>query len=71
MTLFMFIVFSNFLWSAADGVYGYVRISCPRVMAFAVFLWCDILGFVKNGRVFLEPVLGRSAAHWHCVGFWP
>jgi len=53
MTLFMFIVFSNFLGLLPMAFTPTSHISVTAVMAFAVFFGVTILGFVKNGASFL------------------
>ena len=53
MTLFMFIVFSNFLGLIPGSFTTTSHIAVTAVMAMAVFLAVTILGFVKNGLGFL------------------
>ncbi|MCX8225454.1 MAG: F0F1 ATP synthase subunit A [Sulfitobacter sp.] len=53
MTLFMFIVFSNFLGLLPMAFTPTSHIAVTAVMAFAVFFGVTILGFVKNGASFL------------------
>ncbi|WP_317056186.1 F0F1 ATP synthase subunit A [Roseovarius rhodophyticola] len=53
MTLFMFIVFSNFLGLIPGSFTTTSHIAVTAVMAMAVFLAVTILGFVKNGAGFL------------------
>ena len=53
MTLFMFIVFSNFLGLIPGSFTTTSHIAVTAVMAMAVFLFVTILGFVKNGLGFL------------------
>ena len=53
MTLFMFIVFSNFLGLLPFSFTTTSHIAVTAVMAMAVFLAVTILGFVKNGAGFL------------------
>jgi F-type H+-transporting ATPase subunit a len=53
MTLFMFIVFANFLGLIPMAFTPTSHIAVTAVMAFAVFLTVTILGFVKNGAAFL------------------
>jgi F-type H+-transporting ATPase subunit a len=54
MTLFMFIVFSNFLGLLPMAFTTTSHIAVTAVMAMAVFLAVTILGFVKNGAGFLS-----------------
>ncbi len=54
MTLFMFIVFSNFLGLIPGSFTTTSHIAVTAVMAMAVFLAVTILGFVKNGVGFLS-----------------
>ena len=54
MTLFMFIVFSNFLGLLPLSFTTTSHIAVTAVMAMAVFLAVTILGFVKNGAGFLS-----------------
>ncbi len=54
MTLFMFIVFSNFLGLLPLSFTTTSHIAVTAVMAMAVFLTVTILGFVKNGAGFLS-----------------
>ena len=54
MTLFMFIVFSNFLGLLPLSFTTTSHIAVTAVMAMAVFLAVTILGFVKNGMGFLS-----------------
>ncbi|MFD1194582.1 F0F1 ATP synthase subunit A [Seohaeicola saemankumensis] len=53
MTLFMFIVFSNFLGLLPMAFTPTSHIAVTAVMAFAVFFAVTVLGFVKNGAAFL------------------
>ena len=53
MTLFMFIVFSNFLGLLPMAFTPTSHIAVTAVMAFAVFIAVTVLGFVKNGASFL------------------
>ena len=53
MTLFMFIVFSNFLGLLPMAFTPTSHIAVTAIMAFAVFFAVTILGFVKNGASFL------------------
>ena len=61
MTLFMFIVFSNFLGLLPMAFTPTSHISVTAVMAFAVFFGVTILGFVKNGASFLSLFWVSSA----------
>ena len=54
MTLFMFIVFSNFLGLIPGSFTTTSHIAVTAVMAVAVFLTVTVLGFVKNGAGFLS-----------------
>ena len=54
MTLFMFIVFSNFLGLIPGSFTTTSHIAVTAVMAMAVFLAVTILGFVKNGMGFFS-----------------
>ncbi len=54
MTLFMFIVFSNFLGLIPMSFTTTSHIAVTATMALAVFLFVTILGFVKNGFGFLS-----------------
>lgn len=54
MTLFMFIVFSNFLGLLPLSFTTTSHIAVTAVMALAVFLAVTILGFVKHGAGFLS-----------------
>ncbi len=54
MTLFMFIVFSNFLGLIPGSFTTTSHIAVTAVMAVAVFLVVTILGFVKHGIGFLS-----------------
>ena len=61
MTLFMFIVFSNFLGLLPMAFTPTSHISVTAVMAFAVFFGVTVLGFVKNGASFLSLFWVSSA----------
>ena len=52
-TLFLFIVFSNFLGLIPAGFTTTSHIAVTAVLALAVFLFVTILGFVKHGTGFL------------------
>ncbi len=53
MTLFIFIVFSNFLGLIPGSFTTTSQIAVTAVLAMVVFLTVTILGFVKNGAGFL------------------
>ncbi|MGC1503224.1 MAG: F0F1 ATP synthase subunit A [Sulfitobacter sp.] len=53
MTLFMFIVCSNFLGLLPTSFTPTSHFAVTVVLAFAVFLTVTVLGFVKNGAAFL------------------
>ncbi len=61
MTLFMFIVFSNFLGLLPLSFTTTSHIAVTAVMAMAVFLSITILGFVKHGFGFLSVFWISSA----------
>jgi len=61
MTLFMFIVFANFLGLLPTAFTPTAHIAVTAVMAFAVFFGVTILGFVKNGPSFLGLFWVNSA----------
>jgi F-type H+-transporting ATPase subunit a len=61
MTLFMFIVFSNFLGLIPTSFTTTSHIAVTAVMAMAVFLAVTILGFVKHGFGFLNVFWISSA----------
>ena len=54
MTLFMFIVFANFLGLIPMAYTTTSHIAVTAVLALAVFLTVTVIGFVKNGAAFLE-----------------
>ncbi len=60
-TLFLFIVFANFLGLIPTSFTTTSHIAVTAVMAFAVFLTVTILGFVKNGAGFLSLFWVSSA----------
>ena len=60
-TLFLFIVFSNFLGLLPKAFTATSHIAVTAVMAVAVFLAVTILGFVKNGAGFLSLFWVSSA----------
>ncbi len=53
MTLFMFIVFANFLGLIPMSFTTTSHFAVTVVLAFAVFITVTVLGFVKNGAGFL------------------
>jgi len=53
MTLFMFIVFANFLGLIPMSFTTTSHIAVTAVLALAVFISVTVLGFVKNGTAFL------------------
>ncbi|OWU85598.1 ATP synthase F0F1 subunit A [Oceanicola sp. 22II-s10i] len=61
MTLFMFIVFANFLGLLPMAFTTTSHIAVTAVLAFAVFFTVTILGFIKNGAHFLELFWVKSA----------
>ena len=61
MTLFMFIVFANFLGLLPMAFTPTSHIAVTAVMAFAVFIGVTVLGFVKNGAGFLSLFWVSSA----------
>jgi len=61
MTLFMFIVFANFLGLLPLAFTPTSHIAVTAVLAFAVFIAVTVLGFVKNGAHFLELFWVKSA----------
>ncbi|QFS81417.1 ATP synthase subunit a [Roseivivax sp. THAF40] len=61
MTLFLFIVFANFLGLIPMAFTTTSHIAVTAVMALAVFLGVTILGFVKNGASFLSLFWVSSA----------
>ena len=61
MTLFMFIIFSNFLGLLPMAFTPTSHIVVTAVMAFAVFFAITILGFVKHGFGFLGLFWVQSA----------
>ncbi|MGK7651218.1 MULTISPECIES: F0F1 ATP synthase subunit A [unclassified Roseovarius] len=54
MTLFMFIVFANFLGLIPGAFTSTSHIGVTAVMAMMVFIGVTVLGFVKNGASFLS-----------------
>jgi F-type H+-transporting ATPase subunit a len=61
MTLFMFVLFSNFLGLLPMAFTTTSHIAVTGVLALAVFLTVTILGFVKNGAAFLGMFWVTSA----------
>lgn len=61
MTLFLFIVFSNFLGLLPMSFTTTSHIAVTAVMAVAVFLAVTVIGFVKNGAGFLSVFWISSA----------
>jgi len=61
MTLFLFIVFSNFLGLLPMAFTPTSHIAVTAILAMAVFLSVTILGFVKNGVGFLSVFWISSA----------
>ena len=61
MTLFMFVLFSNFLGLLPMAFTTTSHIAVTGVMAMAVFLTVTILGFVKHGLGFLSVFWISSA----------
>ena len=61
MTLFLFIVFSNFLGLLPMAFTPTSHIAVTVIMAMAVFLTVTILGFYKNGAGFLSVFWISSA----------
>jgi F-type H+-transporting ATPase subunit a len=61
MTLFMFIVFSNFLGLIPTAFTPTAHFAVTIPLALAVFLGVTILGFVKNGASFLGMFWVSSA----------
>ncbi len=61
MTLFLFIVFANFLGLVPTAFTVTSHIAVTGVLALMVFLTVTVLGFVKNGAKFLELFWVSSA----------
>ncbi|SNT71829.1 F0F1 ATP synthase subunit A [Paracoccus seriniphilus] len=61
MTLFMFIVFSNFAGLLPKAFTVTSHIAVTGVLAFAVFFTVTAIGFMKNGAHFLDLFWVRSA----------
>lgn len=60
-TLFMFIVFANFLGIVPMSFTTTAQIAVTAILAIAVFLTVTVLGFVKNGASFLSLFWVSSA----------
>ncbi|MDJ0991957.1 MAG: F0F1 ATP synthase subunit A [Dinoroseobacter sp.] len=60
-TLFLFIIFSNFLGLIPMSFTTTSHIAVTAIMAFAVFFTVTIIGFVKNGAGFLSLFWVSSA----------
>ena len=61
MTLFLFIVFSNFLGLLPKAFTTTSHIAVTGVLAMAVFLTVTVIGFMKNGAGFLGLFWVKSA----------
>ena len=61
MTLFVFIVFSNFLGLLPMSFTTTSHIAVTAVLGFGVFIFVTVLGFVKNGTAFLSLFWVSSA----------
>lgn len=61
MTLFLFVLFANFLGLIPMSFSTTSHIAVTAVLALLVFLGVTILGFVKNGAHFLELFWVKSA----------
>ncbi|MEM8803524.1 MAG: F0F1 ATP synthase subunit A [Pseudomonadota bacterium] len=61
MTLFTFILFSNFLGLIPMSFTTTSHIAVTAVLAFAVFITVTVIGFVKNGAGFLSLFWVSSA----------
>ncbi|MFV0292475.1 MAG: F0F1 ATP synthase subunit A [Paracoccus sp. (in: a-proteobacteria)] len=61
MTLFCFILFSNFLGLLPKSFSTTSHIAVTAVLALMVFVGVTVLGFVKNGAHFLELFWVKSA----------
>jgi len=61
LTLFMFIVFANFLGLIPMAFTTTSHIAVTAVLAMMVFLTVTVLGFVKNGTAFLGIFWVKSA----------
>ncbi|MDP5305673.1 F0F1 ATP synthase subunit A [Paracoccus spongiarum] len=61
MTLFMFIVFANFVGLLPKAFTVTSHIAVTGILAFAVFFTVTAIGFIKNGAHFLDLFWVRSA----------
>lgn len=61
MTLFMFIVFSNFMGLLPKAFTVTSHIAVTGVLAFSVFFTVTAIGFIKNGTHFFDLFWVRSA----------
>lgn len=61
MTLFMFIVFANFVGLLPKAFTVTSHIAVTGVLAFSVFFTVTAIGFIKNGAHFLDLFWVRSA----------
>jgi len=61
MTLFMFVVFANFLGLVPMGFATTSHIAVTGLLAITVFLSVTIIGFVRNGSAFLGLFWVKSA----------
>ncbi|MEM1360243.1 MAG: F0F1 ATP synthase subunit A [Pseudomonadota bacterium] len=61
MTLFMFIVFSNFLGLIPMAFTTTSHIAVTAILALVVFITVTVIGFMKNGASFLELFWVSSA----------
>ncbi|MEM6306613.1 MAG: F0F1 ATP synthase subunit A, partial [Pseudomonadota bacterium] len=61
MTLFLFILFANFLGLIPGSFTTTSHIAVTAVMAVAVFITVTVIGFVKNGTAFLSLFWVSSA----------
>ena len=61
MTLFLFIVFSNFLGLLPKAFTTTSHIAVTGVLALSVFITVTVIGFMKNGVHFLELFWVKSA----------
>lgn len=61
MTLFVFILFSNFLGLIPMSFTTTSHIAVTAVMGFGVFVFVTVLGFIKNGASFLSLFWVSSA----------
>jgi F-type H+-transporting ATPase subunit a len=61
LTLFLFILFSNFLGRIPAAYTTTAHIAVTALMALAVFVFVTVLGFVKHGARFLELFWVKAA----------